>query len=310
MTEQIPARPATTEARTYEITHVTRYLYDDDVTDSYGLFHKRPRQLPWQDVLSHEVTVSPEPDDLYRHDDVYGNTKTYFHVRTPHTELAITGRSRVVVRAGVLPPESLAVPWELAVPAVSTDPQAWSAQDFTFASPRVSLDPDARAYAARSFTPGRAVGEAAIELMHRVYEDFTYRSGSTTVHTRVEELMERRTGVCQDFSHVMVSGLRGLGLAACYVSGYLATRATEQGPRLVGADASHAWVGCWVPGGGWLYLDPTNNRLCDTSHATVAWGRDYGDVTPVKGVIFTEADKTTLEVRVDMAPRTTDDQDD
>jgi transglutaminase-like putative cysteine protease len=140
------------------------------------------------------------------------------------------------------------------------------------------------------------------ELMHRVYADFTYKSGSTTVSTRVAELLEKRTGVCQDFTHFMVSGLRSLGLAGRYVSGYLATRPPPGKPRLVGADASHAWVGCWIPGNGWMYLDPTNNRLIDASHATVAWGRDYADVTPVKGVIFTEAKKSKMKVSVDMAP--------
>ena len=185
---------------------------------------------------------------------------------------------------------------------MSSAPDAWLARDFTFESPRVSLNADAREYAARSFTPGRPVGEAVTEFMHRVYEDFTYRSGSTTVNTTVDELMATRTGVCQDFTHVMVSGLRGLGLAGRYVSGYLRTRPKNGRARLVGADASHAWVACWIPGGGWLALDPTNNRLCDTSHATVAWGRDYGDVTPVKGVIFTDSSSTRLDVSVDMAP--------
>ena len=143
--------------------------------------------------------------------------------------------------------------------------------------------------------------------MHRVHADFAYKSGSTTVSTRVAELLERRTGVCQDFTHVMVAGLRSLGLAGRYVSGYLATRPAPGRQRLVGADASHAWVGCWVPGAGWLYLDPTNDRLTDASHTTVAWGRDYADVTPVKGVIFTEAKSSRMTVGVDVAAVTAGD---
>ena len=138
--------------------------------------------------------------------------------------------------------------------------------------------------------------------MHRVYADFTYKFGSTSVSTKVSDLLRNRTGVCQDFSHFMVSGLRSLGLAGRYVSGYLATRPPPGKPRPIGADASHAWVACWVPGSGWLNLDPTNNRVIDESHATVAWGRDYGDVPPVKGVIFTEAKTSKMKVSVDMAP--------
>ncbi len=179
---------------------------------------------------------------------------------------------------------------------------SWEATDFTFASPYVEVPPGIAEYAAVSFPPGRAIGDAAVELMHRVHADFTYESGSTTVSTKVSDLLVRQVGVCQDYAHFMVSGLRSLGLAGRYVSGYLATRPPPGRPRLVGADASHAWVGCWVPGAGWLYLDPTNNRLIDESHATVAWGRDYGDVPPVKGVIFTEAKKSKMKVSVDMAP--------
>jgi transglutaminase-like putative cysteine protease len=166
----------------------------------------------------------------------------------------------------------------------------------------VEIPPEIAEYARSSFSPGRPIGEAAVELMQRVNSDFTYKSGSTTVSTKVSELLRNRTGVCQDFSHVLVSALRSLGLAARYVSGYLATRPAPGRPRLVGADATHAWVGCWIPGAGWLYLDPTNRRVIDESHATVAWGRDYGDVPPVKGVIFTEAKKSSMKVSVDMAP--------
>ena len=140
-----------------------------------------------------------------------------------------------------------------------------------------------------------------MELMHRIYGDFRYKSGSTSLTTKVSDLLEKRTGVCQDFAHVMVASLRSLGLAGRYVSGYLASRPAPGKPRHVEDAASHAWVGCWIPDAGWLYLDPTNDRLIDDSHATVAWGRDYGDVPPVKGVIFTEAKKSTMDVSVDMA---------
>lgn len=288
---------------TYRIEHTTRYDYEGEVTGSYGVFHLRPRDLDWQSCLTHEVLVEPQPADLSGHLDLYGNTKSYFHVTRPHTQLRITAISTVEVRVNQLDPSVLATPWELARPAVREDQSdAWEALDFTFASPMVDMPDGVRDYALESFPPGRPIGEAAVELMHRVHGDFTYKSGSTKVSTRVGDLLQSRTGVCQDFSHFMVAGLRSLGLAGRYVSGYLATRPPPGKPRLVGADASHAWVGCWVPGGGWLYLDPTNNRPTSETHATVAWGRDYGDVPPVKGVIFTESKKSTMKVSVDMAP--------
>ena len=287
----------------YRIEHRTSYAYDAAVNASYGQFYLRPRDLPWQRCLAHEVQISPEAADLFRHVDVYGNTKSYFHVVRQHTALTITAISVVEVDAQELPADTLGQPWERARPSVRADePDAWEAVDFTFASPYVEIPPEAEAYARESFPAGRPVGEAAVELMHRIHDDFTYRSGTTTLATLVSELLERRTGVCQDYAHVMVSGLRSLGLAARYVSGYLGTRAPAGRPRQVGADASHAWVGCWVPGAGWLHLDPTNDRPCDETHATVAWGRDYGDVAPVRGVIFTESKKSTMKVSVDMAP--------
>jgi transglutaminase-like putative cysteine protease len=289
--------------RTYRIQHSTTYTYDADVTGSYGVFHLRPRDLEWQRCVSHEITVEPAPSDLLVHDDLYGNAKSYFHVTEPHQTLVVTAVSRVEVEQQQLPEDLLAVPWERARPAERGDqPDAWSATDFTYPSPYVEVPPGIEEYTRTSFTPGRPLGEAAVELMHRVHDDFTYKFGSTSVSTPVSTLLEKKMGVCQDFSHFMVSGLRSLGLAGRYVSGYLATRPPPGQPRLVGADASHAWVGCWVPGAGWLYLDPTNAKVIDESHATVAFGRDYGDVPPVKGVIFTESKTSKMKVSVDMAP--------
>ena len=289
--------------RTYRIRHSTIYTYDADVTASYGKFHLTPRDLDWQRCRSHELTIDPAPSDLFTHTDLYGNTGGYFHVTEPHQELVVTATSEVEVGRQQLDPERLALPWEQARPSEQPgDPEAWLAADFTFASPYVEVPPAVVEYLRPSFTPGRPVGDAVVELMHRVHEDFTYKFGSTSVSTKVTELLERRTGVCQDFAHVMVSGLRSLGLAGRYVSGYLATRPPPGQPRLVGADASHAWAGCWVPGTGWLYLDPTNDKVIDEAHATVAFGRDYGDVPPVKGVIFTESATSKMKVSVDMAP--------
>ncbi len=287
---------------TYHIEHRTTYTYDSEVTGSYGQVHLRPRDLAWQTCMAHEITIDPEPADLFRHVDLYGNEQAYFHVVRAHTRLVVTSTSVVNVEVNDLDPGPLAMPWEQALPrSRQDDSEAWEATDFTFPSRYVEIPRPIQDYARPSFPAGRPIGEAVVELMHRIYGDFTYKSGSTTLTTKVSDLLEKRTGVCQDFAHVMVASLRSLGLAGRYVSGYLATRPAPGKPRQVEDAASHAWVGCWIPDAGWLYLDPTNDRLIDDSHATVAWGRDYGDVPPVKGVIFTEAKKSTMDVSVDMA---------
>jgi transglutaminase-like putative cysteine protease len=287
---------------TYHIEHRTTYAYDSEVTGSYGLVHLRPRDLAWQTCVAHEISIEPEPADLFRHVDLYGNTKSYFHVVQPHTRLVVTSTSVVSVEVNELDAAALEVPWEQTVPAPQTDDaEAWEVTDFTFPSPYVEVPAPIQDYARRSFPAGRPIGEAAVELMHRIHSDFTYKSGSTTLSTRVSDLLEKRTGVCQDFAHLMVASLRSLGLPGRYVSGYLASRPAPGKPRQAQDAASHAWAGCWIPGAGWLYLDPTNDRFIDDAHTTVAWGRDYGDVPPVKGVIFTEAKKSTMEVSVDMA---------
>jgi len=292
---------------TYRIEHRTTYTYDSDVTGSYGVLHLRPRDLAWQTCVAHDIAIEPEPADLLTHVDLYGNTKSYFHVVQPHTRLIVNSTSVVDVDVHALDPAVLAVPWEQAIPRSRDDDheaapaEAWEATDFTFPSPYVEIPAPIREYARSTFTAGRPIGEAVVELMHRIHGDFTYKFGSTSLSTKVSDLLEKRTGVCQDFAHFMVASLRSLGLAGRYVSGYLASRPAPGKPRQAEDAASHAWVGCWIPGGGWLYLDPTNDRVIDDSHTTVAWGRDYGDVPPVKGVIFTEAKESKMEVSVDMA---------
>lgn len=286
----------------YRVIHTTSYSYDASVTGSYGLLHLKPRELPWQRCISHELTITPDAADLYEHEDSYGNSSSYLHITAPHRLLEITATSVVEISEPVLDEAALALSWEQARPADSADPEAWQAIEFTHDSPMIDIVDGVQDYAEVSFTPGRGIGEAVIDLMHRVYADFDYQSGSTTIGTRVADLLKVRRGVCQDFAHFMVAGLRSLGLAGQYVSGYLATTPPPGQERLVGADASHAWVGCWVPGFGWLYLDPTNDRLIDESHTTLAFGRDYADVPPVKGVIYTEATSSTLDVSVDVEP--------
>ncbi|MFT4287141.1 transglutaminase family protein [Nocardioides sp.] len=290
----------------YQVTHTTTYSYDEDVTDSLGIAHVTPRALPWQQVASTEVVIEPEPGDLSTDVDYYGNTVTYFQVTTPHTTLEVEAVSQVDVVAPAYDESGFGLAWEEARPLVHPElPGAWRATDMVVASPLVETPEEAQAYAASSLRPGRPLVEAAVDLMHRIHADFDYDKAATTVTSTVEEIFDARGGVCQDFAHLMLACLRGHGLAARYVSGYLATTPPPGKPRLVGADASHAWVALWVPGaddGQWVMLDPTNDQWVDDRYVTVGWGRDYADVPPVKGVIFTEAKKSTLAVSVDVAP--------
>jgi transglutaminase-like putative cysteine protease len=291
--------------RRYRISHRTTYSYDDDVTDSLGIAYLVPRELPWQHVTGTELTLQPEPGDRSDDLDYYGNTATYFQVTEPHRVLDVLAVSEVEARCPQHDAAALAAPWESARPAERPDvPDAWQAQDFAIASSLASQTPAAHAYAAESLRPGRSVGEAVEEVMHRVHADFAYDKTATTVTTTVDDIFTKRAGVCQDFAHLTLACLRSHGLAVRYVSGYLATTPPPGKERIVGADATHAWAAVWIPGDGWLALDPTNDQLVNDRYVTVAWGRDYADVPPVKGVIFTDAKTSTLRVEVDVAPLT------
>lgn len=289
----------------YRVSHRTIYSYDDDVSDSLGIAYLVPRQLPWQELLSTELALAPVPLDRSEDVDYYGNTVTYFQVTEPHKVLDIVATSDVEVRAPVHSDEALAVAWEQGRPAARPDVEdSWQALDFALPSGLVDQTSEAHAYAAESLKPGRPVGEAAIEVMQRIHADFVYDKTATTVTTTVDDIFDKRAGVCQDFAHLTLACLRSHGLAVRYVSGYLATTPPPGKERVVGADATHAWASVWIPGDGWLALDPTNDQLVGDRYVTVAWGRDYSDVPPVKGVIFTEAKNSTLKVEVDVAPIT------
>ncbi|MCW2758210.1 MAG: hypothetical protein JWO46_1956 [Nocardioidaceae bacterium] len=291
----------------WQVSHRTTYAYDDVVNDSLGIAYVTPRQLPWQSVHEHALTLTPAPLDGSTDLDFYGNTATYFQVTEPHDTLEILATSTVDVGVALLDPVAMDTPWELARPGHRHDlPDAWRAVDFALPSALADQTDIARAYAARSLTPGRPIGEAALDLMHRIHADFTYEQGATTVTSTIDDVFAKAAGVCQDFAHLTLACLRSHGLAVRYVSGYLATEPAPGHPRVVGADASHAWAAVWLPssepGGSWLALDPTNDQVTTERYVTVAWGRDYGDVPPVKGVIFTDAKKSTLTVEVDVAP--------
>jgi transglutaminase-like putative cysteine protease len=288
----------------FKVWHRTSYAYDEPVTNSLGVGHLTPRELPWQHVGAHEVTIEPLPGDINHETDYYGNQATYFQVTHPHTALSVTATTDVEVLVPEYDLDALSEPWENAMPSRRRNlPDAWAAVDFSLQSSEVSMSEGAREYAASSLTPGRPLGEAMTDLMHRIYTDFTYKLGATTVTTTVDDVLTQRSGVCQDFAHLTLACLRTHGLAGRYVSGYLATTPPPGRERIVGADASHAWASVWVPGSKiWLAVDPTNDQWVNDRYVTVAWGRDYSDVPPLKGVIFSEAKKSTLRVEVDVAP--------
>ncbi len=286
-----------TSAR-YRIEHRTAYRYADSVSASYGRGHLRPRDLPWQSCQEHSLVVEPAPSDAAESTDVYGNVHHYFHVTTSHTELTVTGVSVVDVRRPDIDKVAAAQPWEES----RVGPAEGEQVEFLLASPYVQITDEVHAYAATSFQPGRPALEAARDLVRRIHSDFTYTSGATKVGTPVPQVLASRTGVCQDFAHLIVACARSHGVPARYVSGYLCTAPPPGRPRMVGVDASHAWAALRLPGGQWLAVDPTNDTLADERYTTVAWGRDYGDVPPLRGVIFTEARSSTMHVAVDVAP--------
>ncbi|GAA2013221.1 transglutaminase family protein [Nakamurella flavida] len=284
--------------RRYRIQHRTTYRYSDDVSVSFGRAFLTPRTLPHQRCLDHRVSVDPDPSDHSTGVDVHGNRATYFSVTSAYTRLEVTGTSTVEVSDPVRDPAVESAPWEAARPA-GVDPLA---VEYCLDSPLVEVDDAVRRYAGATFLPGRPLGEAVDELTHRIHSDFRYDPRASSVTSNVPDLLASRAGVCQDFAHLAVACLRSVGLAGRYVSGYLATTPPPGRERMVGVDASHAWAAVRGPDGSWLAFDPTNDHRAGDRYTTVAWGRDYGDVSPLRGVLFTHAEKSEMTVSVDVAP--------
>jgi transglutaminase-like putative cysteine protease len=289
-------------SRCYQITHRTVYRYSDVVTNSYGRGFLTPRDSARQRCLSHELVIEPEAADSSASRDVYGNISSYFHVTERHHTLSITSNS--VVEVDTPPPElygggSARAPWEIARP-VGLDGAL--ATEFILDLKPPEITDELRAYAAPSFEPGRPLIEMLRDLTSRIYSDFTYRSGSTTVSTQVSEVLAAREGVCQDFARLAIACLRANGLAASYVSGYLATDPPPGKERMIGIDATHAWASVWTPQNQWLGLDPTNDQMVDERYIIVGFGRDYADVPPLRGIIYTDSQSSVIDVAVDVVP--------
>jgi transglutaminase-like putative cysteine protease len=293
---------ASAVSRCYQIAHHTVYRYSDVVTSSYGRGFLIPRDSARQRCLSHELIIEPEAADSSTSRDAYGNISSYFHVTERHNTLSITSKS--VVEVDPPPPElygggSARAPWEIARP-VGLDGAL--ATEFTLDLQPPEVTDDLRAYAAPSFEPGRPLIEVLRDLTSRIYSDFTYRSGATTVSTKVSEVLAAREGVCQDFARIAIACLRANGLAASYVSGYLATDPPPGKEHMIGIDATHAWASVWTPQNQWLGLDPTNDQMADERYIFVGFGRDYADVPPLRGIIYTDSERSVIDVAVDVAP--------
>ena len=283
----------------YRVVHISRYAYGSPVDLAAHLLHLRPRPLPFQRILSE--TIVSEPDGARRHDalDHFGNLVTWLFLDRPHADFVVSAHSTVDVAYPKPPAPEDTAPWE-EIAAAAAEPAADGAAEYRFDSPMAASLAETRAYAAVSFPPGRPVLEGLIELNMRIRKEFKFRAGATTISTPVARVMQRREGVCQDFSHLMISALRGLGIPARYNSGYIRTRPPPGQKRRQGADQSHAWVGAWLgTEHGWVDLDPTNGIVVRDEHVLIGWGRDYGDVSPVQGIIL-GGGSHALSVSVDL----------
>jgi transglutaminase-like putative cysteine protease len=287
--------PMTQSAARYHLIHETRYNYESPVSLSRQLLHLAPRDVAsgceWQTCETHLLAISPEPTLQFARIDPFGNPVTQIALEAPHNSLLVRAESLIEVRPRT-PDEQDSPAWEVVreLLAYGVLPVRLDAMRYLFESPYVRVKHEFAAYADACFTPGRPLLLAAHALMSLIHREFKYDTEATTVATPVLQVLEEKRGVCQDFAHLMLACLRSLGLAARYVSGYLLTQPPPGQPRLIGADASHAWVSVYCPteegGGRWVDFDPTNDVVPDIQHITLAWGRDFGDVSPLRGVIL------------------------
>lgn len=292
----------------YRLIHRTHYRYSHQVDVANHIACLRPRELPRQHVLEFKLGIAPEPAGMVERADYFGNTLQVFSIQTPHRELVVLSRALIQVRAPAPQQAAANPPWESVRDRLREDRSAsgLDAYQFAFDSHRIPLRPAFAAYARQSFTPHRLLRDAALELTARIHADFKFKGGATSVSTTVDEVFEKRVGVCQDFSHLQIACLRSIGLASRYVSGYLRTYPPPGKERAIGADASHAWLSIYCPGPEgcepvWLDVDPTNNCVPRDGHIALGWGRDYSDVSPLRGLIL-GGGSHTLKVGVDVEP--------
>ncbi len=288
----------------YNIVHATEYQYSNRVSLCHNLAHLAARNTPWQSCLHHDLKVSSHAAVTIPQVDYFGNPVTFFTVQEPHKRLEVVSHNRVQLFPRNHPGSNDTLPWEKARDFLDTqrDLETLDAYQFVFDSHYVKRDDDLLQFAVGSFSPGRPLFDAVLDLTRRIFTEFRFDPDATTIETSPRDLLQIRRGVCQDFAHFGIACLRSLGLAARYVSGYLLTTPPPGQARLVGADMSHAWLAVYCPGAGWIDVDPTNNLVVGEQHITLAWGRDYDDVSPIKGVIL-GGGSHTVSVSVDVEPQ-------
>lgn len=289
--------------RTYRVQHRTTYTYSTTVTDAYSVTNLLPRWTPSQEVLSARIVTDPEADELDDRLDAFGNRVVQMGLHRPHDRFEVVGESEVTAAPVGIPPPGPS--WEDVV-AACRDLRGQDALDVgaflagTPASGAATAGVELDGLFDDDFLPGRPVVDVASAVCTRIFASFSFDPTSTDVSTPLDEVVANRRGVCQDFAHLALAVFRRRGLAARYVSGYIETEPPPGEPKSIGADASHAWCSVWVPGVGWVDLDPTNDQLPITRHVTVAWGRDYRDVAPVRGVVIGPSAAQMLDVGVDV----------
>jgi len=284
----------------YEVVHRTRYEYDAPVTVSYAQVHQLPWDVDGQTCLRRSITASPLPEHQRERVDYFGNPVAFLSIDEPHDELIVTSSCLVDTTGRAVEFGPVADrPWEQYTVESQAD---LVAVDFSLDSPLVAATARLADLASESFTPGRSLAEATSGLSSLIHRSFHFKPGSTDVTTTIDEVFDLGEGVCQDFAHVMIGCLRSVGIPAGYVSGYLETVPPPGKERLTGVDRTHAWVSVYLGDGNWVGIDPTNDQLAGPRYITTARGRDYSDVPPLKGVIYTDAEESTLTVEVDVVP--------
>ncbi len=299
-----PMNPS--DADRYVVEHETFYSYVVPVSQSWQLGRLTPRVLPWQRVVSHSLTIEPLPNERHEATDSFGNVVSHFGLHGAHHQLRVRMHCQVEVAERPKLDEAHAMTVAEVREAVRRQlPGAHDLEAARMAESTVLVpwSEAARDYAEASLQADRPWAEALLDLTHRIHEDFEFDAGATTVSTSVDEVLQHRRGVCQDFAHLMLACLRAHGLSARYMSGYLLTDPPPGMPRLMGVDASHAWVGAFLPGHGWVEFDPTNDQLADRRYITLAWGADFADVVPLRGVILGGGSMQSMDVSVSVIPQ-------
>ncbi|MPV38300.1 transglutaminase family protein [Georgenia subflava] len=301
-------------ARHYRLEHRSTYAYPEPVTSSYGRAVLLPSDVGGQRVHRSRLAVTPTPAEAAEHRDVSGNRSSYFHVTAEHTVLEVVATSVVTVSRRRPDPATVPqLPWEQVVAAVSGIRATGRGEqgegpgsvvaivESALPSQHVAPDEEVLEYALPSFSPGTPLVRVVADLSRRIHHDIAYRPGTTAVGTRLPELLAQRSGVCQDLTHLLIACLRVMGLSARYVSGYVETPSAREERD----DAPHAWAAVWLPGGGWIHVDPTNDRMVDDRYVQVGWGRDHADVSPLRGIVRTFGPGADLSVEIDLAALTT-----